>query len=211
MPTTLTLQPTGQVLTVPTKWADVTLAQFIALYAPAVDDTRRIAEVLCNLPAGGLDELAADDVKYLATLLAFATDPADVLALLPTPGLPDIGSLPYGILVEAQRAVEAQEGRPWLATAAYLLALYRMQLLWGKYDGKRVAACEAALLASPVTEVYADASFFLSSYKQYWSATPQTPTTKPSPMTRSSTLGAKNWLQGLGLPSRWTRSQAATF
>lgn len=204
MPITLTLQPTGQVLTVPTSWYDVTLATFLALQVPEPDDERRVAEVLLGLEAGGLDQLAADDVAYFANLLAFATDPADLYALLPTPGLPEVGSLPYGTLLMAQQRFAEVPERPWLASAAYLLALYRTQLTYGKYDSAKVAACEAALLAAPVTEVYPDAAFFLSSYRRYSSGTGPTKTTTSSPATKKSKRGMSKFLSGLGLSLGWT-------
>jgi hypothetical protein len=160
MPTTITLQPTGQLLTVPTKWADVTLAQFVALMAPEPGDTRTEAEVLCGLEAGGFGQLLVDQALIIVPLLAFAADASDVLERLPTPGLRDVGSMPYGTLRVAQDYIEAHEGRPWLAYGARLLALYRMTMLWGSAGGAKVAACEAALLASPVTEVYPDMLFF---------------------------------------------------
>jgi hypothetical protein len=214
MPTTLPLTlpdgATALTLTVPTQWADVTLAQFVALYAPEAGDTRLRAEVLCGLEAGGLNQLAADDVQYLANLLEFATDPSPVLALLPTPGLPSVGSLPYGILLEAQQHMAADVERPWLAHGPYLLALYRVQLLWGKYSAEKVAACQAALLASPVTESYADAAFFLSSYKSWLSGTSPTKPTTMSPKTPSSKPGTRNWLSGLGLSLGWMQQPAAT-
>jgi hypothetical protein len=146
MPTILPLvsATTALALRVPTQWVDVTLAQFVALHAPEPDDTRRQAEVLCGLSAGYLDEMAADDVRYLANLLEFSLDITDVLALLPTPGLPDIGSLPYGILLEAQNHIEANPERPMLAHGPYLLALYRVQLAYGKYDRAKVEAALAA-------------------------------------------------------------------
>lgn len=213
MPTTLNLTtPDGtlvQVLTLPTKWADVSLAQFVTLYAGAPDATHRAAEVLCGLEAGALDALAADDVKYLATLLGFATDPSPVLELLPTPNLPDIGSLPYGTLLLAQQHLEANPERPWVFYGPYLLALYRVQLAFGKYDAGKVAACEAALLAAPVTESYADAAFFLSSYKAWLRDTPPTRPTTASPKTKSSTPALKGSRKGLGRFSAWMRSLAA--
>jgi hypothetical protein len=192
MPTTLPLYPTDQVLPVPTQWADVTLAQFVTLFAPEPDDTRRLAEVLMGLEAGGLDDLAADDVQYIANLLAFAADPSPVLELLPTPGLPSVGSQPYGVLLLAQQRMEAEPERPWLSYGAHLLALYRVQLLWGKCDLSRVAACEAALLASPVTEVYADAAFFLNSYRTWLNDSPPTKPTTTSPQTTKSRRALKN-------------------
>jgi hypothetical protein len=162
MPTTLTLQPTGQVLTVPTSWADVSLAQFVALHAPAEGEPRTAAELLLGLEAGALDDLHIDEVQYFTTLLAFAADPSPVLELLPTPGLPDVGSQPYGCLVDVQQRLEEEPDRPWLAHGPYLLALYRVQLTYGRYDASKVAACEAALLAAPVTEVYGDMAHFIA-------------------------------------------------
>jgi hypothetical protein len=209
MPTTLTLYPTGQVLIVPTQWADVTLAQFVALFAPQPGETRRQAEVLLGLAAGELDDLAADDVQYLANLLAFATDTSPVLELLPTPGLPSVGSLPYGLYVEAGQHLAADPERHWLAYGPYLLALYRVQLTYGKYDSKRVAACEAALLAAPVTESYADAAFFLSSYKASLSATSPTSPTTTSQKMPSSKPATKNWRNASGRFSGWMRRLAA--
>jgi hypothetical protein len=205
MPTTITLQPTGQLLTVPTKWADVSLAQFVAIIAPEPGDTRTEAEVLCGLEAGSFDQLLVEQAQIIAPLLAFAADASDVLERLPTPGLPDVGSLPYGTLRVAQDYIEAHEGRPWLAYGARLLALYRMTMLWGSAGGAKVAACEAALLASPVTEVYPDAAFFLSQYKAYTSGTPPTPKTKTSPATKKSTPAASTWQTGSARCLAWMR------
>lgn len=213
MPTTLSLftldGQLAQELLVPTKWADVSLAQFLALYAPEPADTRRPAEILCGLDAGGLDDLAADDVSYLSNLLAFSLDAADVLALLPTPGLPDIGSLSYGTVLLAQQYVQANSERPALTHAPYLCALYRMQLAYGKYLPAKVEACFEALLASPVTEVYADCSFFLISYQRWLNATPPTPTTSPSLVTRKSRRAASGSRTGSGRFSAWIRRLAA--
>jgi hypothetical protein len=197
-------------LLVPTCWADVTLAQFVALFAPVADESRSQAEVLVGLPAGGLGQLAFDDVAYLSTLLAFATDPADVLALLPTPGLPDIGTLPYGSFLLAQQHVQGNADRPALASMPHLLALYRQTMLWGNADNSaRLAACEEALLAAPVTEVYADAAFFLNCYQQLVHATRPTRPTTTSPKTRKSTRALKSLANGSGRFSAWMRRLAA--
>lgn len=71
MPTILNLiTPDGtvaQVLTVPTQWADVSLHTFVQLHAPEPDEHRTAAELLLGLETGGLNQLAADDVPYLAT------------------------------------------------------------------------------------------------------------------------------------------------
>jgi hypothetical protein len=211
MPTTLTLQPTGQVLTVPTKWADVTLAQFVDLEAREPDDERRPAEILLGLEATGLDQLAADDVRYIANLIEFALEPQDVYALHPTPGLPEVGSLPYGTLIMAQQRFSEDPEQPWLRSAAYLLALYRVQMTYGKYDSAKVAACEAALLVSPCTEVYPDAAFFLNSYKRYSSGTGPTLTTTSAPTTTKSKRGMSKFLSGLGLYSGWMPPPRGTY
>lgn len=205
MPTTLTLQPTGQVLTVPTSWADVTLGQYVALHAPDPQDQRTAAELLLGLEAGALNRLAAADVVYLSTLLAFATDPSPVLALLPTPGLPDVGTLPWGCLVLVQEHFrdEAYDGRPDLAHLPYVLAVYRCQLSWGN-TGK-VEQLEQALLASPVTECYADAAFFLAAARRSLSGTSPTPNaTTTTPTKKSWMPAARSWLSGLGLRFRST-------
>lgn len=211
MPTTLTLHPTGQVLTVPTSWYDVTLATFVALQAPEPEDLRRPAEVLLGLDAGALDQLAADDVAYFANLLGFATEPEDVYALLPTPGLPEVGTLPYGTLLMAQQRFAADPEASWLRSAAYLLALYRVQMTYGKYDSKRVAACEAALLASPCTEAYPDAAFFLSSYRRYSNATGPMTRTTSSPATKKSKRVTSKSASGSGRCSAWMQRLKAMF
>ena len=208
MPTTLPLS-NGQELPVPTRWADVTLAQFVALHAAKDDDTRRPAEVLCNLPAGGLDDLAADDVQYLFNLLAFSLDTADILDLQPPADLPGIGSLPYGLVLEAQDYIRANPERSWMAYAPYLLALYRVHLTFGNYSKAKVAACLAALLAAPVTENYAEAAFFLNSFKTYLLGTPLTPTTKSNRKTRRLMPGASGSAKGSGRFSAWIRRLAA--
>ena len=210
MPTILPLRSatTALALAVPTQWADVTLGQYIARFAPEPGDTRRPAEVLCGLSAGYLDNMAADDVRYLANLLAFSTDTTDVLALLPTPGLPDIGSLPYGILLEAQGYIGANPERPMLAHGPYLLALYRVQLAYGKYDVAKVAAAEAALLAAPVTESYADMNHFLNSWSNWLKGTNLSPKTKSSLKMQKSTRGANGLGKGLRRFSGWMRRLA---
>jgi hypothetical protein len=207
MSTTLTLHPTARVLTVPTSWADVSLAQFVALHAPEADDERRPAELLLSLEAGGLDQLAADDVQYLSNLLAFASDASDMEALLPTPGLPDVGSLPWGCLVLCQQQFEANAERPALASLPYVLALYRCQLRYGNTD--RLDQVLAAVLAAPVTEVYADGAFFLAAARRSRSGTPPTKATTQSPTTTSLKPVARSWRRALGLRWPWTRWRAA--
>lgn len=211
MPTSLTLTTPDASeswpVTVPTRWADVSLAQYVALYTQP--DASPV-EVLCGLPAGTLERLSVQAVGHLATLLDFATDPNPVLELLPTPGLPDIGSLSYGTLLLAQQYLAANPDKPALFYMPRLLALYRQTMLWGHADNAdRLAACEAALLAGPVTEAYPDAAFFLASLRRLQSGMPPTPTTSPRPKTRSSKPGAKSSVNGSGRFSAWMRRLAA--
>jgi hypothetical protein len=209
MPTTLPLS-SGQELVVPTRWADVTLAQFVARHAPEPDDTRRPAEVWCNLPAGALDDLAAGDVQYLANLLTFTLDTADVLELQAPAGLLSISSLPYGLVLEAQDHIRANPDRPWLAYAPYLLALCRVHMTYGNYSKGKVAECLEALLAAPVTENYAEAAFFLNSFKNYLLGTPPTQTTKSSRKMRRLMQAASGLTKGSGRFSAWIRRLVGT-
>lgn len=208
MPTTLTLHPTGQVLTVPTSWADVPLAHFVVLHAPEPGDQRTASELLTGLDAGALGQLAADDVVYLSNLLAFASDPSDVEALLPTPGLPDVGALPWGVLVLCQQQFEANAERPALASLPYVLAAYRCQLLHGNTD--RLEQVLAQVLAAPVTEVYADGAFFLAAAHRSLSGTSQMNATTTNPATKISKLAARIWRRVSAWRWSWTRSRAAT-
>jgi hypothetical protein len=210
MPTTITLQPTGQVLQVPTQWRDVTLAQFVTLLAAEPDEQRTAAELLLGLEAGGLSQLAADDVPLIAGLIEFTDDLEPVLQLLPTPRLPDVGSLPYGCLLLCQQQFEANAGRPDLATLPFVLAVYRCQLTYGSLDGERIGRMLEQLLASPVTEVYADGDFFLQACRNWQPGTRQTKPMSTTSKTRKWMPAVKTWLHGLGLPSHWTRSPAET-
>jgi len=195
----------GQVLPVPTKWADVTLGQYVSLVAPEPGEPRTVAELLLGLEADGLDALAADDVPYIANLIAFAGDSSPLLELLPPPGLPDVGTLPWGCLVLVQQHFAAHPDRPDLFHLPYVLSVYRTQLAWGKVVEAKRAACEAALLASPVTECYAEGSFFLTACRKWSADTPPTKPTKMSPAMRNSKpTPTRRWLRDLGLRFRST-------
>lgn len=208
MPFPITLTPTGQVLQVPTSWADVSFAQFVALLAPLEGDPHTAAERLLGLEAGALDALAADDVHYLANLIAFAADPGPVLELLPSPELPDVGSLPWGCLVLVQQRLASDPERAALVHLPYVLAVYRCQLTYGSTD--RVAEVEAALLAAPCTECYPEAQAFFSACRRSLSATPRTRATSPTTTKKSSMPGWKVWLSNLGRPSPSTPWRGAT-
>jgi hypothetical protein len=204
MPTTLTLQPTGQVLTVPTRWADVSLAMFVERYAGPSE--RSPAEIFCNLPAGAFNELAVEDVHYIANLLTFTLDTSDVTNLPPTPGLPDVGGLPWGCLVLVQQRFEANAELPDLASLPYVLAVYRSQLTWGN-TGKAGQILQQ-LLAAPVTEVYADGSFFLQACRTCRPGTPRTKPTTVSPKKKKRKPVSKSLANASGRFSAWIRRLA---
>ena len=211
MPATLTLTAPDTApldIIVPTGWADVSFSAFADRWAPGPDEQRLPAEILCGLEPGTLGRLSILDVEYVSNLLEFSQDPSEVMDRPATPGLPDIGGLPFGLLLDARQHIEEHAGRPWLAYGAYVLALYRVQLAFGKYDEARVAACEAALLAAPCGEVYADAAFFLSQYKQRSSGTNPAPKTPPSLTTKNTKPGPKSLANALGRFSAWMRRQA---
>lgn len=159
MPATLHLttpdSPTPRAITVPTAWPEVSLAQFVALFAPAPDEARHLAEILAGLPAGTVGDLTLAAGQQLEQQLAFAADPAAVLALAPPAAGPNVGGSSFGAWLLAQQCLEAAPGRPWLASGAALLAIYRCEALHGMHSARKARACEAALLAAPVTESYA--------------------------------------------------------
>ena len=209
MPTTLTLTPTGQVLTVPTSWADVPLGTFVALLAPEPDEPRTAAELLLGLEASALDQLAAGDVQYIANLLQFSQDVAPVTELLPTVGLPDVGALPYGCLLLCQAEFERNADRSVVASMPYVLAVYRCQLTYGSTD--RVAQVLAAVLAAPVTEVWADAQAFTARCTS-WPSSSAPMTTTPATTKMPSWMRAwKRWLKSMAPRFRSMRWRAATF
>lgn len=208
MPTTLTLSPTGQTLTVPTRWADVSFEQFVALLAPPADETRTTADILLGLEAGALDQLAAADVAYLGHLLTFALDPTPVTELLPTPGLPDPGRLPWGCLVLCQQHYEAQADRPELVSLPFVLAVYRCQMRYGSTE--RLEEMLAEVLVAPVTETYPDAAFFHAAWPRSRSATPPTSATTTSLPTKKLKPARPTWLSALGRPWRYMPWRTAT-
>lgn len=211
MPTSLTLTTADNSLTlpvtVPTRWADVTLAAFVALHTQpdAVP-----AEVLCGLEPGTVELLSVQAVAHLATLLAFATDPSPVLELLPTPGQNfAVGSMSYGTLLLVQQYIAANPDKPALFYMPRVLALYRTECVHGKYVAAKAEACEAALLAAPVTESYPDAAAFWGACKQWLNGTPQTQPMNQTPKTKRLTRAAKSWRNASGTFSGWMRRLAA--
>lgn len=161
--------------TLPTGWHEVTMATYLRLLTPHPTDS--LLSILSGLVPAVIDQLQADDVVLLADTLSFALDHTELLELPPSPGLPDVGSAPYGLLQLATLAVNnLPEGAPALAAGPYLAALYRMHQVWGVADDAKVAAAEAAILASPCTEVVADCFFLLKGYNSCMSGMSRTQT-----------------------------------
>ena len=159
----------AQQLTLPMAWPEVTLAQYLAAHAPGSSHTPALR--LSGLPDAVLDELPAEQATELAHHLAFAADEDALAALLPTPGLLEIGLSAYGLYELAQqRLVAATPDAHPLDFGAYLYALY-----WEPTEFRPapadVAAAYTAVLARPVTEVYADCLYFLISYQRAASGT----------------------------------------
>jgi hypothetical protein len=166
MPATIILTAAdGQVIesvTIPTSWADVTLSQYLALGKPGVSSP---ASVLTGLPPELLESLPDAVGAELGRYLSFALDHEVLLELLPTPGLFEIANCAYGLYQQAEQYEPEYPGAPALACGAYLYALYRNPTS-STMDRELLALAHAAVLARPVTEVYADCAYFLASYKR---------------------------------------------
>lgn len=165
MPTTLTVTTDGQTaqqLTLPTTWPEVTLAQYLAVLAagPAA-----VVPLLAGLSAEALLSLSPADQTLLASRLAFVLDPEPLLALLPTPGLLEIGQSAYGLVQQYEAYAVAHPTALPLAHGAYLYALYRAPT-GSRMPEAELADAHAAVLAQPVTAVYADCAHFLASYER---------------------------------------------
>ncbi|OGX81996.1 hypothetical protein BEN47_05085 [Hymenobacter lapidarius] len=151
----------GQRLTAPTAWPEITLAQYLALRAPAAP----WVAVLTGLSPEQLATLPEATRAQLLDRLMFVLDDAPLRELLPTPGLYEVCNCSCGLLLQAQRHAAAHPEASPLAFGAYLHALYSTPAATS-VDEQAVAAAHAAVLARPVTEVYADAAHFLASYER---------------------------------------------
>jgi hypothetical protein len=197
-------------LAVPTCWADVTLAQFIRLITEP--DTHPLC-ALTTLTPEQLDALHTGDVALLSARLDFTANTTELTALTPSVDLPEVGKSTYGQLLLATQHLQAHEGQPDLLAAPYLYALYRSQQISGKYDEQRLEQMQAAVLAAPVTEVYADVVFILAAWQHFTSATLPTQTmlpTRETTPTMNLMPELRTWARGLGRLPRWIRSAGAT-
>ncbi|WP_400190692.1 hypothetical protein [Hymenobacter sp. B81] len=195
-------------LQVPTSWADVTLAQYLRLLTEP--DAHPLC-ILTILTPAQLDRLHYTHVAILAHRLEFLADTAALSERASAPDLPDVGDSTYGQMVLATQYLEQHADQPLLACAPYLYALYRHQQLLGRYDEVRLAEMEAAVLAAPVPDVYADLVFILAAWQRSTSATlPTSRMTWTSTPTTNSTPVWKTWLRSLACLRPWTRSAAAT-
>jgi hypothetical protein len=207
MPTALTLATSGQPaqqLTLPTAWPEVTLAQYLAAHAPGSPHAAPLR--MSGLADAVLDELPAEQADELAYHLSFATDEGTLEALLPTPCLLEIGLSAYGLYELAQQWLGAAPDAHPLAFGAHLYALYREPVGF-RPNAPDVEAAHAAVLARPVTEVYADCLYFLASYQRAGTGAPAVGVAQAGlsrlvrPQAPASGLLAK-LSQRLGMPTR---------
>lgn len=147
-------------VTLPTSWADVTTAQYLALLEP----TAPWVAQLTGLAPDVLASLSEGDAVLLTDRLSFALEHGPLLQLLPTPALYEVGNCCYGLLLRSEEFLAAHPDVPALMYGAYLCALYRGPLLPDALDKEILAGAYAAVLAAPITETFADAQHLLASY-----------------------------------------------
>lgn len=162
-------------LKVPSKWSEITTAQFMRLLSEPETSPLLILSDLteAQLEAGngivGLD--------LIVESLNFLNDVSDLQELLPDPYLPTIGGSTYGQLLLAMQYLDQRDGVLPLLNAPYLSALYRSQQLNKNISKQRIQRIEQAILESPITEVYAELTFYLDNLAAFW----QLHTTDPDP------------------------------
>ena len=152
---------------IPTGWPDVSLAHYLALASPTPPPAELLLTGLSSAQWASLDEA---DRAALSRQLLFVLDEQPLPQLLPTPGLYEVGRCAYGLYQLAQKQLAATPDAHPLAHGAYLYALYRVPLGTTPTPAE-VEAAHAAVLAQPVTEVYADCLFLLASYGRALSGT----------------------------------------
>ena len=181
MPTTFSLPATAdgqpaQQLTLPTFWPDVTLSQYLALAAEGAAPAEQLLTGLTAEQWAALDEASQ---QQLSQRLLFLTDTQPLAALPPTPGLYAVGRCAYALAQQAAHKLAAlPAGAPPLARAAVLYALYR-QPAGSTASPAHFEAAHAAVLAAPITAVYADCLHFLASYSAYLTGEPSTGAEQP--------------------------------
>jgi hypothetical protein len=169
MPTDLT-----QTLHLPTTWAALTVAQYLALVTPGA---MPLAAVLPDLAPDALAQLDAAEQEALTTHLLATLDEQVLAALLPTPGLLEAGLSAYGLYQQAQKYLATIPDAHPLAHGAYLYALY-WEPSGFTASVAQVEVAHANVLVRPVTEVYADCCYFLASYLRVGTGAPRTGATQ---------------------------------
>lgn len=207
----LTLTTTdGQLLanvTVPTCLPDVTLSQWLAFVAP---NSPEADSVMTGLTPEVLATLQEADRAQLLEHLLFLTEAPVLRELLPTPGLYEIGHCAYGLQCQAQAYFDAHPGLTRLAQGAYLCALYSAPT-GSTMAPEQLAAAHAAVLAAPVTEVYADCQYFLASWERNHNGTTIPGPTQPGLLriVLDAPAPPTSWLGKLGLGNLWNPSKRA--
>jgi hypothetical protein len=157
-----------QQIALPTTWADLTVAQYLALATPGAIS---LATVLPDLAPEVVAQLSDADQQLLADRVLAELDEQVLADLLPTHGLLEIGRSAYGLYDQAQQYLATIPNAHPLAHGAYLYALYRAPT-GSRADEQQLAAAHAAVLARPVTTVYADCLYFLASYRRVGTGAP---------------------------------------
>ena len=212
MPATLTLTTVaGQLLSsvvMPTCLADVTLAQWIAFVTP---NSPEADAVMTGLSPEVLATLSEADRAHILDLLLFLTDAPVLRQLLPTPGLYEVGHCAYGLSEKASNYFAAHPELTRLAQGAYLYTLYREPLDW-RTAPAQIAAAHAAVLAQPVTAVYADCQHFINSWERVQNGVTALGPTPPGVL-RIAHLAPKakpsGWLAKLRLGNLWNPAKRA--
>jgi hypothetical protein len=205
MPQTFTLTPSdgsdALTLTVPTSWGDVTLATYLRL----LTEPDALA-VLLGLDSDTVGRIAADDAVYLVNALAFTADHGALAELEAEPGLLDVGTGPYSLLMLATQHIESlPDNTPGLVAAPYLFALYRCQQLYGKVDEAKVEAMRLAVLQEPVQRVYANCHFFIKGWRRSTSGTSPKKMNGSNPKKRNWKQALRSLVSGSAPSSRSTR------
>lgn len=195
-------------LTVPTSWADVSVAQYLRLLTEP--DLPRIC-ILTDLEEDLLNRLAAQDATYLQVVcLDFLHHEEELAELKPTEGLADIGSSSYGQLLLVQQFMQANPDQIMMVYAPWILAVYESERQLKTFNSNaRMQQLYEDTLAAPLPKVYADLVAFLQAWSNFMNATTK-PMMTTSPTMTSSTPAWKKYSSALGRFWSSIRSRKAT-
>lgn len=188
---TLTAGPETLVLQVPTTWADVTLAEYIAWQESPEPD----ACALAGITPEQLNRVAWQDAGYLVNLLAFAAEVPEAHA---GPGAIPPASASWGQMRLVAQYMEANPGHSDIWYAPYIWALYRCREIYGRNDEAKETGMAEAVVARPVSEVFSEVTFIWAGWLLSTNATPPPPKMLASPPETKSRPGWPSWANALG-------------